>query len=33
VDDWRAFERDQSLAAADANMVAAIKLIRTVIDG
>jgi 3-oxoacyl-[acyl-carrier protein] reductase len=33
VGDWRTFERDQWLAAADSNMVAAIMLIRAVIDG
>ncbi|QPF87360.1 SDR family NAD(P)-dependent oxidoreductase [Bradyrhizobium genosp. L] len=33
VGDWRSFERDQWLAAADGNMVAAIMLIRAVIDG
>ena len=31
--DWRTFTRDQWLAAADANMVAAILLTRAVIDG
>ncbi len=33
VGDWRNFDRDQWLAAADGNMVAAILLIRAVIDG
>jgi 3-oxoacyl-[acyl-carrier protein] reductase len=33
VGDWRNFERDQWLAAVDSNMVAAIMLMRAVIDG
>lgn len=33
VGDWRNFERDQWLAAVDGNMVAAIMLMRAVIDG
>ncbi|KYK47723.1 hypothetical protein A1D31_29385 [Bradyrhizobium liaoningense] len=33
VGDWRSFEREQWLAAADSNMVAAIMLMRAVIDG
>lgn len=33
VGDWHSFEREQWLAAADSNMVAAIMMIRAVIDG
>jgi 3-oxoacyl-[acyl-carrier protein] reductase len=33
VGDWRGFEREQWLAAAESNMVTAIMLIRAVIDG
>ncbi len=33
VGDWRKFEREQWLAAADANMVTAILLIRAVVEG
>ena len=33
VGDWKSFTRDQWLAAADSNMVAAIMLMRAVIDG
>jgi len=33
VGDWRQFEREQWLAAADSNMVTAILLIRAVVDG